>query len=123
MGARDDGRLEELAKKFHQGFTLRAVVYEIRREYLCSDEYGKCICQMEKSECYSSCLGRAFIDAIHALEQYERYEKLIEAAWKMDKQEALHTIVDYSGGTWEKIRALLSALPDDDEKRGEEEKK
>jgi hypothetical protein len=47
---------------------------------------------------------------------------LLEAAGRVDKQEALHTIVDYSGGTWEKIRALLSALPDAEEKRVEDRK-
>jgi hypothetical protein len=134
MGARDDGRLEELAKKFHQGFTLRAVVYEIRREYLCSDEYGKCICQMEKSECYSSCLGRAFIDAIRALEQYERHEKLIEAAGKIKDpqttagilQAILLSKVDNQQGKYAKALheaiALLASLPDAEEKRVEDRK-
>ena len=59
--------------------------------------------------------------AIRALEQYERYEKLIEAAGKVDKQQALHTIVDYSGGTWEQIRALFAAIPDAEEKSIEDE--
>ena len=37
---------------------------------------------------------------------------VLEAAGKVDKAEWLHAIRDYSGGTWEKIRALLSALPE-----------
>jgi hypothetical protein len=44
-------------------------------------------------------------------EEIEQAIRVLEASGKVDKRDALHTIRDYSGGTWEPIRDLFSALP------------
>ena len=142
FGPDKEGRLEAFINSHPREHGLALVIHELRREYLCTDEEGY---NVEPCPCedYEGCLAKPFIQAIRVLEDWSKKERhieelevhnkqlkscyedvksqlrewapLIEAAGKVDKQQALHTIVDYSGGTWEKIRALFAALPDEKE--------
>ena len=116
-----------------KGRGLSLVIKELRREYLCTDEDGRLVepCPCED---YEGCLAKPFIQAIRVLEDWPKWEPLIEAAGKVDKGRAIRTLATLllvytesegriipalekalKDGAVREIRALLEALPEEEE--------